>query len=68
VKPNKQQQQMLNQLEEIGELKDVIVRGAVILRLGDMRLRMSAELAPQRLAGRVLGGMRGIGVARRATQ
>jgi hypothetical protein len=40
VQPNKQQQKMLNKLEEIGELKDVIVRGAVILRLGDMRLRI----------------------------
>ena len=27
MKPNKQQQKMLNKLEEIGELEDVIVRG-----------------------------------------
>jgi hypothetical protein len=31
---------MLNKLEEIGELKDVSVRGAVVLRLADMRLRI----------------------------
>ena len=40
MKPNKQQQKMLNKLEEIGELKDVIVRGDVVLRLADMRLRI----------------------------
>ena len=39
MKPNKQQQKMLNKLEEI-ELKDVIVRGDVLLRLADMRLRI----------------------------
>jgi hypothetical protein len=38
MKPNKQQQKMLNKLEEIGELEDVIVRGDVVLRLADMRL------------------------------
>ncbi len=38
--PNKHQQKMLKKLEEIGELKDVIVRGDVILRLADMRLRI----------------------------
>jgi hypothetical protein len=38
--PNKQQQKMLNKLEEIGELKDVIVRGNVVVRLGDTRLRI----------------------------
>jgi hypothetical protein len=40
MKPNKQQQKMLNKLEEIGELEDVIVRGDVVLRLADMRLRI----------------------------
>ena len=40
MKPNKQQQKMLNKLEEIGELKDVSVRGAVVLRLAGMRLRI----------------------------
>ena len=40
MKPNKQQQKMLNKLEEIGELKDVSVCGAVVLRLADMRLRI----------------------------
>ena len=40
MKPNKQQQKMLNKLEEIGELKDVSVRGDVVLRLADMRLRI----------------------------
>ena len=40
MKPNKQQQKMLNKLEEIGELKDVIVRGDVVLRLADVRLRI----------------------------
>ena len=39
MKPNKQQQKMLSKLEEI-ELKDVIVRGDVLLRLADMRLRI----------------------------
>ena len=40
MEPNKPQRKMLAKLEEIGELKDVIVRGAVILRLADMRLRI----------------------------
>ena len=40
LKPNKQQQKMLKKLEEIGELKDVIVRGDVVLGLADMRLRI----------------------------
>ena len=40
MKPNKQQQKMLDKLEEIGEVKDVSVRGAVVLRLADMRLRI----------------------------
>ena len=38
MEPNKQQQKMLNKLEEIGDLEDVIVRGDVVLRLADMRL------------------------------
>ncbi len=38
MKPNKQQQKMLNKLEEIGELKDVIIRGDVTLRLANIRL------------------------------
>ena len=40
TKPNKQQQKMLNKLEEIGELKDVAVHpdGYVGLRLADLRL------------------------------
>ena len=40
MEPNKQQQKMLNKLEEIGELEDVSVRGDVVLRLADMRLRI----------------------------
>ena len=42
MQPNKQQQKMLNKLEEIGELKDVAVHpdGYVGLRLADMRLRI----------------------------
>ena len=40
MEPNNPQQKMLNKLEEIGELKDVSVRGAVVLRLADMRLRI----------------------------
>jgi hypothetical protein len=40
MEPNKQQQKMLNKLQEIGELKDVIVRGDVVLRLADIRLRI----------------------------
>ena len=40
MQPNRPQQKMLNKLEEIGELKDVIVRGDVVLRLADMRLRI----------------------------
>jgi hypothetical protein len=40
MKPNKPQQKMLTKLEEIGELKDVIVRGDVTLRLADIRLRI----------------------------
>ena len=35
MKPNKQQQKMLNKLEEIGEPKDVIVRGALTVMLAD---------------------------------
>jgi hypothetical protein len=38
MRPNKQQQKMLNKLEEIGELKDVIIRGDVTLRLANIRL------------------------------
>ena len=38
--PNKPQQKMLAKLEQIGELEDVSVRGDVILRLADMRLRI----------------------------
>ena len=40
MEPNKQQQKMLNKLEEIGELEDVSVRGDVVLRLADMHLRI----------------------------
>jgi hypothetical protein len=40
MKPNKPQQKMLNKLEEIGELKDVIIRGDVTLRLANIRLRI----------------------------
>lgn len=42
MKPNKQQQKMLNKLEEIGELKDVAAdrHGDVTLQLADMRLRI----------------------------
>ena len=40
MEPNKPQQKMLAKLEEIGELEDVSVRGDVVLRLADMRLRI----------------------------
>jgi hypothetical protein len=51
MKPNKQQQKMLNKLEEIGELTDVTVRGAVILRLADMRLRIEENGRVRHLDG-----------------
>ena len=40
MKPNRPQQKMLAKLEETGELEDVSVRGDIILRLADMRLRI----------------------------